>query len=115
MKKIMFVMILMLLTIISNAKDKPATTHKIVTYTDLPFDAVSFERNVKPVLQNRCAVCHYDGSSLLNFLQYNVARENGNKIRSNIVSGKMPLRNLTGISDVERYVIQKWVDEGMKP
>jgi uncharacterized membrane protein len=112
--KTMFLAIMLLVSVVS-AKDKPVTKHKVVTFTDIPFDVVSFEKNVRPVLLNRCATCHYDGSSLLNLLQYSIAKENGSKLKSNIASGRMPMRNLTGISDVERYIIQKWVDEGMKP
>lgn len=101
-------------TISVYAKPSEVQPHKVVTYTELPFEEVSFVKDVKPIVQSRCATCHYDGGKLLNLLQYSVAKENGSKIRDNMISGKMPLRNLTGISDMERYVLRRWVDKGMK-
>jgi uncharacterized membrane protein len=112
MKKLMFVTVLLFAcSAMATTEVKP---HKVVTYTDVPFETVSFEKNVKPIVQNRCAACHTGTNGLLNLLDYSVAKDNGSKIRSNMISGRMPLRNLTGISDYERFVIRAWVDKGMK-
>lgn len=105
--------LLVLVTVFTNAQAKP-NKHKEVEYTDLPFEVVTFSKNVKPILENRCSTCHYDGSKFLNLLQYSVAFSNGIKMRESVTNGEMPLNNLTGISDVERYIIRKWVNDGMK-
>jgi uncharacterized membrane protein len=91
-----------------------AASANTVGHTTLPFQEFTFDKDVRPILNNRCAVCHVGNKGMLNLLDYQVAKTNSSKIKSAVVSNVMPLRNITGITDVERRIIGLWVDQGAK-
>jgi len=90
------------------------TTPHIDTPMTLPAQELSFARDVQPIIANRCGACHNERTVLPNLQLYSVARANGYRLKSVMNSKRMPLQNITGISDIERSVIKAWVDQGSK-
>lgn len=90
------------------------TTPHVDSPMTLPAQELSFARDVQPIIANRCGACHNERTALPNFQLYSVAKANGYKLKSVMNSKRMPLQNVTGISDIERSVIKAWVDQGSK-
>ena len=75
----------------------------------------TYKKDVKPIIQNRCSICHGGTTSLPNFLDYKTAFKYRDKIRKRVyVEKSMPPGNATDITDKEREVIKNWVDNGAK-
>jgi uncharacterized membrane protein len=95
--------------------NKETALPKVRTSTEVPFEVVSFERSVKPIMQQRCNGCHNENSKVApNITKYSVAKQYGSQIKAHVTSGRMPLRNLTNITDSERNIIRNWVNKGMR-
>jgi hypothetical protein len=86
---------------------------------------VTFSRDVAPILQKRCQVCHQPGSiGPMSLLTYKDARPWARAIKDRVVGRKMPpwpidktvgiqqFENDQSLSDAEIDVIARWVDAG---
>jgi mono/diheme cytochrome c family protein len=91
-------------------------------------EPVTFAKNVAPILQQKCQVCHQPGSiAPMSLISYDDAKEYADQIRANVTSRVMPpwhLDKTTGIhdfkndrslSDEQIATIVRWMDGGMQP
>ena len=94
--------------------------------SDDDFAAVTFTRDVAPILQQNCQVCHRPGSvAPMALLTYEDVRRYARRIRNQVSQRLMPpyhydtgvgiqeLKNDWRLSDEEIETIVSWVDEGM--
>ena len=87
--------------------------------------AVTFAKDVAPILQQKCQVCHQPGSiGPMPLLTYEDARDNARRIKSKVSLRLMPpwhidktvgiqkFKNDRGLSDKEIQTVVEWVDAG---
>ena len=75
--------------------------------------APTYTKDIQPIFQSRCAMCHNATSSIPNWLDYGTAYQKRAKIYDRVVKIKdMPLGNATGMTDNERALVGKWIDSG---
>ena len=85
--------------------------------------AVTFHKDVEPILQKRCQGCHRPGEAApMSFLSYPDARPWAKAIRNAVLQGKMPpwladpahgkFANDSSLSAREREVLAAWADAG---
>jgi hypothetical protein len=88
-------------------------------------DQVTFTKDVAPILQNRCQVCHRPGTfAPMSLLSYEEARPWAKSIKQKVVTREMPpwfidknvgvqhFSNDVSLSDEEIATIARWVDNG---
>src|SRR5947207_15869322 len=86
---------------------------------------VTFTKDVAPILQNRCQVCHRaDTFAPMSLLTYEEARPWAKSIKQKVVAREMPpwyidknvgvrhFKNDASLSEDEIATIVKWVDSG---
>ena len=79
------------------------------------FADTTYIKDAKPIFEIRCASCHNTGNIGKNWLDYNDAKKNSKQIKDRVVIKKdMPIANATNMTQAERDIIKKWVDEGAK-
>ena len=87
-------------------------------------DVPTYSKDVAPILQKNCQVCHRPGEAgPFSLLTYEDARQRADKIKNALVDGKMPpwfadphygkFSNAMGLSASEKDTILKWVDGGL--
>ena len=87
--------------------------------------AVTFAKDVAPILQQKCQVCHQPGSiGPMPLMTYEDARDNARRIKSKVSMRLMPpwhidktvgiqkFKNDRGLSDKEIQTVVDWVDAG---
>jgi hypothetical protein len=87
---------------------------------------ITFTKNVAPILQQKCQVCHSPGSiAPMSLITYNDVKEYADEIRSHITERVMPpwhidktvgihdFKNDRSLSDEQIATIVKWIDGGM--
>src|SRR6185503_510810 len=90
-----------------------------------PHEAVTFARDVAPIMQRKCQTCHQPGSiAPMSLLTYNDAREYADEIKERVIAREMPpwhidktvgiqeFKNDRSLSDAEIKAIAAWVDAG---
>jgi len=88
-------------------------------------DDVTYARDVAPILQQNCQVCHQPGSiAPISLMTYDDARRYARRIRSKVAERSMPpwhidrsvgiqdFKNDRGLTDKEIETIVQWVDNG---
>ena len=88
-------------------------------------DDVTYARDVAPILQQNCQVCHQPGSiAPISLMTYDDARRYARRIRSKVAERSMPpwhidrsvgiqdFKNDRGLTDAEIETIVQWVDNG---
>ncbi len=83
---------------------------------------ISFQKEVKPIFENRCIRCHsrhpsddeFTEAPLgVNFEQVEIIQSLTHKIYNRVIVQKdMPLQNKTQITDLERSTIGQWIKQG---
>lgn len=71
----------------------------------------SYKETIKPIFQKRCAQCHNENWKDKNWLDYETAYKNRDKIRYRV----WEVKNMPPSGDIpmiERVLIKKWVDKG---
>src|SRR6185437_2119140 len=87
--------------------------------------AVTFHKDVEPILQNHCQSCHRPGEiAPMSLLTYEQARPWAKAIRTAVLTGKMPpwsadphygkFRNDPSLTQQEKDTLVAWVDGGSK-
>jgi uncharacterized membrane protein len=71
-------------------------------------------KDIKPILNNRCAQCHNQNWPDKNWMDYDTAFKNKDKIKLRLQNQTMPPGNNTQMTDDERKTVIKWVDDGGK-
>src|SRR5205809_6251194 len=88
-------------------------------------DQVTFAKDVAPILQNRCQVCHRPGTfAPMSLVTYEETRPWAKSIKQKVVTREMPpwfidknvgvqhFSNDVSLTDTEIAAIVKWVDTG---
>ncbi len=88
-------------------------------------ERVTFAKDVAPILQQRCQVCHHPGTiAPMSLVTYEQARPWAKSIRTKVVAREMPpwfidknvgiqhFSNDMSLTDQEIATIAKWVDDG---
>jgi len=75
---------------------------------------VTYTKDVKPIFKSRCAVCHNENMPDKNWMIYDQAFKNKDKIKIRVANGTMPPGNSTAITKQEIQTIIDWVDGGGK-
>ena len=87
-------------------------------------DVPTYSKDVAPILQKNCQVCHRPGEAgPFSLLTYEDARQRATKIKHALVDGKMPpwfadphygtFSNAMGLTASEIDTIVNWVDGGL--
>lgn len=74
----------------------------------------TYTADVKPLIEKHCAQCHNANWPDKNWLDYETAKKNKDKIKFRIQNQTMPPGNVTNMTKAERDLIVKWVDQGAK-
>lgn len=74
----------------------------------------TFDKDVKPLFEKHCAQCHSANWPDKNWLDYETAKKNKDKIKLRVQNLTMPPGNMTNMTKEERDIIIKWVDQGAK-
>lgn len=93
--------------------------------TDRTSKAITFNKDVAPILQRRCEECHRAGGvAPMPLATYEEARPWARSIREKVISRQMPPFHATGavgryvndprLTDAEIAVIRDWIDGGAK-
>ena len=91
-----------------------------------PAGAVTFTKDVAPILQQKCQVCHQpDSIAPMALLTYDDAKKYGRRIKTKVSERLMPpwhldktvgiqqFKNDRSLSDAQIAAIVRWVDDGM--
>lgn len=81
----------------------------IETETQDPCADITFSKNVKPIIDNNCIVCH-SGGQFPNLSTYNGISANAALVKSEVVSRDMPRGDT--LTNEEIQAISCWVDAG---
>ena len=74
----------------------------------------TYTNDAKPIFKNRCAQCHNENMPDRNWMNYDIAFKNKDKIKAKVMDRSMPPGNGTNMTEDERQTIIKWVDGGGK-
>ena len=85
----------------------PATTPEIVEVEKV----LTYENDALPIFKSRCIKCHNEKTPGRNWLKYDDAFRKRIMIRYRIKSKLMPPKP-NPITDEEREILIKWVDQG---
>lgn len=75
---------------------------------------VTYEKDLKPILKDRCAMCHNESTPEMNWMDYKTALKKKDSIKKRLTDKTMPPANITNLTEDEKKMIIKWVDEGGK-
>jgi hypothetical protein len=75
-------------------------------------DQVTYIQHMVPLFQVKCQPCHNNSTPDRNWMEYNIAYNKRSLIKLRIENRTMPLG--ISISEQERQLIIKWVDQGAK-
>ena len=91
-----------------------------------PERALTFTRDIAPILQQKCQVCHRPGSiAPTSLLSYDEVKRSAPRMRTRILAREMPpwhidrtvgiqrFKNDPSLSDEQIETIVRWIDEGM--
>lgn len=71
-------------------------------------------KDIKPILENRCAQCHNSNWADKNWMDYDTAKKNADKIKLRVENKTMPPGNNTQMTEDERKKVIQWVKDGAK-
>lgn len=74
---------------------------------------LSYNKDIKPIFQNRCILCHNESVPERNWMDYKTAKKKKDKIKLRIENKTMPPYD-NGITEKERREIIDWVNSGAK-
>ena len=75
---------------------------------------VTYTKDAKPIFQKHCSNCHNQGWVDKNWMDYDTAFKNMDKIKLRVDNHSMPPGNTTNMTKEERKTIVDWVDGGGK-
>ena len=74
---------------------------------------ITYTKDIKPVFQTRCYICHNEGVPDRNWMDYKIAYSKRKLIDQNVYVDKtMPMG--MDMPDSERKLIHDWIKEGAK-
>ena len=75
---------------------------------------LTYTADIKPIFQNRCSQCHNSNWADKNWMDYDTAYKNRDKIKLRVENKTMPPSNSTNMTKEERDKVIKWVKQGAK-
>jgi hypothetical protein len=72
---------------------------------------VSFQRDIVPVFNTRCVICHDNNSNYYPYTNYNEIKTRAQEVRAAIENGTMPPN---GMPQSEKDLIYLWMDQGLR-
>ena len=86
-----------------------------ILFTFLTNSGTTYTKDAKPIFEKHCSQCHNANWPDKNWLDYETAKKNKDKIKDRAVLQKsMPPGNPTNMTDKERDILKQWIDEGAK-
>jgi len=73
----------------------------------------TYAKDVKPIIENRCQVCHNEMTPERNWMDYDTAYKKRKEIKKRVTEKSMPPFGMP-MDDAERKVVKDWVDSGAK-
>lgn len=76
-------------------------------------EVLSFTKDILPIVQNRCSLCHNPSSGLPVWEDYETIFSRKDRVRARVFEVRdMPRGNATGMTDQERELMALWIDHG---
>ena len=72
---------------------------------------MSFQRDIVPVFNTRCVICHDNNSNYYPYTNYNEIKTRAQEVRAAIENGTMPPN---GMPQSEKDLIYLWMDQGLR-
>lgn len=69
-------------------------------------------KDVKPILEKKCGECHGSNWPEKNWSDEKITKQNSSKIKERLQNKTMPPGNFTELSEEQRKLIIKWVEDG---
>lgn len=77
--------------------------------------AISFRKDVSPILNAKCVSCHNQDWSGMNLRDYETVSNLSDKIKRVVLKRIMPPAGITPLTEKERIVIYVWIKQGKQP
>lgn len=74
---------------------------------------ISFKKDMLPLIQQKCSICHNFSTPERNWLDYKTAFKKREQIKLRLDNRTMPIG--TTMTDAERNLMIDWVKQGAKP
>ena len=74
----------------------------------------TYSLDIKPIFKDKCSQCHNQNWPDKNWMDYKTAYKFKDSIKLRLENKTMPPGNVTELTEKERALIIKWVDEGAK-
>lgn len=84
----------------------------ILVFSSMILANVTYHKDVRPVFEKRCAQCHNERWPDKNWMDYEKAFTNREKIKRRVESWSMPPNG--NMPKEERALVKQWVDQGAK-
>jgi uncharacterized membrane protein len=75
---------------------------------------LTYTKDAKPIFKKHCASCHSSSWPDKNWMDYDTAFKNKDKIKLRVENKTMPPGNITDMTESERNTIIEWVNQGAK-
>jgi len=75
---------------------------------------LTYTKDAKPIIEKHCSQCHNANWADKNWMDYDTAFKNRDKIKLRVGNESMPPGNPTEMTKEERKVLIDWVDQGAK-
>jgi len=85
----------------------------LMFFADAKESTISYKKDVLPVIQQKCSICHNFGTPERNWLDYKTTFNKRKQIKLRLENRTMPIG--TVMTDAERKLMIDWVDQGAKP
>ena len=87
----------------------------ILFFSNIAIASPTFEKDIRPLFLKRCSICHNESTPDRNWNIYKIAKKNAEKIKNRVFIKKdMPMGNATNMTEAERIIVKKWIDNGAK-
>ena len=123
MARFLVSILLLTATVMATQNSSPRSLNGPAPSTPASLEGVSFNKDVLPILQKNCQVCHRPGEAApMSFLTYETTRPWAKAIKQAVVARKMPpwfadpgystFKNDPSLTAQEIEMIAAWVDNG---
>lgn len=74
--------------------------------------SITYTKDIQPIFQDKCVLCHNSSMPDKDWMNYELAFKNKDKIKKRLEERTMPPGNVTQMTEEERKLVIQWVDEG---
>jgi uncharacterized membrane protein len=75
---------------------------------------LTYTKDIRPIFEKRCANCHSSNWPDKNWMDYETAKKNKDRIKFRVENKTMPPGNSTNMTEEERKKVIQWVKDGAK-